>query len=372
MEFNKLPPFEEIEQIIIQNRSQCTVISKKLEEDNPEAADAAILLRDEIDEFRKHLPLIKCIGSDAIMDDDWEEIRILIGQENLEKDDLVLEKMIQDDFAKFLPQIEEVVMRAEKKLSLRNKLKQLRDEIKEVKIELFEHKSGTHILKGYVELFTVLDDQTVATQTMLGSQYMDPGLRKEARQWESKLRELSDIIDEIRKCQKAWMYLEPIFSSDDIHKQLPTEGPMFLAVDTYWRSQMEMIQQDPGILDLLDRENLKTTFQGHNQKLDTIQKSLNDYLEQKRSVFPRFYFLANEDLLLILAQTKDPLAVQVHMDKCFEGIQELIFKNNYIIKGMVSAEGEKVNYEKEIDVEEGDNKGNVENWLTDVEKEMRR
>ena len=39
---------------------------------------------------------------------------------------------------------------------------------------------------------------------------------------------------------------------------------------------------------------------------------------------------------------------------------------------MVSAEGEKVNYEKEIDVEEGDNKGNVENWLTDVEKEMRR
>jgi uncharacterized coiled-coil DUF342 family protein len=83
------------------------------------------------------------MGSNAIMEDDWEEIRTLIGQETLEKDDLVLEKMIQDDFAKYLVEIEEVVMRAEKKLSLRNRLKQLRDEIKEVKIELFEHKSGT-------------------------------------------------------------------------------------------------------------------------------------------------------------------------------------------------------------------------------------
>lgn len=372
MEFNKLPPFDEIEQTVIQNRSQCTTISKKLEEDNPEAADAALLLRDEIDEFRKHLPIIKCMSSNAIMEDDWEEIRVLIGQENLEKDDLVLEKMIQDDFAKFLPQIEEVVMRAEKKLSLRNKLKQLKDEIKDVKIELFEHKSGTYVLKGYIELFTVLDDQTVATQTMLGSQYMDPPLRKEARQWESKLKEMSDIVDEIRKCQKAWMYLEPIFSSEDIHKQLPTEGPMFLAVDQYWRSQMEMILQDPGIQDLIDRENLKSTFQSHNQRLDLIQKSLNDYLEQKRGVFPRFYFLANEDLLLILAQTKDPLAVQAHMDKCFEGIQELIFEDKHVIKGMVSAEGEKVYYEKDIDVNEGDNKGNVENWLTDVETEMRK
>ena len=313
--FDKLPPYDEIEMTIIQNRSLCGTIAKKLEEDNPEVAEAAQELRGIIDDFRKHLPLIKAMSSEAIMDDDWNAIRIIIGQETLEKEDLKLEDMIRDDFAKHLTEIEEVVMKAEKKLSLRNRLKQLRDEIKEVKIELFEHKSGTHVLKGYVDIFTVLDDQMVATQTMLGSQFMDPPLRKEARQWESKLRELSEIIDEMRKCQKAWMYLEPIFSSDDIHKQLPTEGPMFLAVDQYWRSQMELILQDPGLLDLLDRESLKATFQGHNARLDDIQKSLNDYLEQKRQVFPRFYFLANEDLLLILAQTKDPLAVQAHMEK---------------------------------------------------------
>jgi hypothetical protein len=38
---------------------------------------------------------------------------------------------------------------------------------------------------------------------------------------------------------------------------------------------------------------------------------VQDYLETKRIAFPRFYFLSNEELLQILAQTRDAQAVQV-------------------------------------------------------------
>jgi dynein heavy chain len=82
---------------------------------------------------------------------------------------------------------------------------------------------------------------------------------------------------------------------------MPAEGALFKDVDTLWKTTMDAIVNDPGIIELVDRENIKLQFEDANKKLDKIQKSLSEYLEEKRLVFPRFYFLANEDLLMILA-----------------------------------------------------------------------
>lgn len=54
---------------------------------------------------------------------------------------------------------------------------------------------------------------------------------------------------------------------------------------------------------------LLDTLNEMNTKLEEIQKSLDMYLETKRQIFPRFYFLSNDDLLEILGQSKNPDAV---------------------------------------------------------------
>lgn len=97
-----------------------------------------------------------------------------------------------------------------------------------------------------------------------------------------------------------------------------------------------------------------------------MQKGLADYLEKKRSVFARFYFLSNDELLEILSQTKEVRNVRPHLRKVFEAMADLEFSDDDSIWAMFSGEGEKVNFVKKIDPKDR----NVEYWMGDVEKMM--
>ena len=89
--------------------------------------------------------------------------------------------------------------------------------------------------------------------------------------------------------------------------------------------------------------------------------------ETKRSGFPRFYFLSNDELLAILSQTREPQSVQPHLRKCFDAIAELGFEGSHGIVSMKSAENEVVPFTEVLYAE-----GNVEDWLTAVESSMRK
>jgi len=81
---------------------------------------------------------------------------------------------------------------------------------------------------------------------------------------------MSDILDEWAKYQVHWMYLQPIFDSPDIAKQLPGEYKKFKTVDNNWKQTMIQTKQIMNVLKVTQMEGLLDKLKEGNTNLDII------------------------------------------------------------------------------------------------------
>jgi dynein heavy chain len=106
-----------------------------------------------------------------------------------------------------------------------------------------------------------------------------------------------------RDVQQTWSYLESIFmSSEDIRNQLPEETKLFEVIDKKWKNMMAKAVKVPNVVDCCGDPAMLKTLETLRTSLTVCEKKLNDYLETKRVAFPRFYFVSNPLILLILSQ----------------------------------------------------------------------
>ncbi len=370
-----------LEGIIDETFAACNQMTKRLKDD-PVVAE----FTKRVKFARDNVELLVQLGHESLLPRHWVEIYGELGltYKNAEarKDRTVVTLRALTSHGVLDPSnldaIDEVCGTAGKEFSLLRGMDMMEEEWAALEFTLQAYKeTGTVILQGQGAIEEILDDQIVRTQAMRGSRYIGP-FKPRIEAWEVKLRLLEDIMVNWQKTQNVWLYLEPIFSSPDIRKQMPAEAKRFKVVDRSWREIMSDCKDDPAVLSITGREGVLERFIKSNALLDQIQKGLADYLNKKRIFFPRFFFLSNDELLEILSETKDPRKVQPHLKKCFEGIVRVKFKgqDNYDILSMISAEKEAVDFIYEPVGEEminpDDAHGCVEIWLDRLQTVMRK
>ncbi|KAL0279081.1 UNVERIFIED_CONTAM: hypothetical protein PYX00_000712 [Menopon gallinae] len=336
--------------------------------DVPGSKRIAEMVRAKAEKFRQYIPVLQTVCNPGLQERHWQQMSQALGVEIEHPDNASLHDMIEIGLIKHTAKLEEISVAATKEFALEKALEKMKTEWDDVMFECVPYReTGVSVLSSVDDIQVMLDDHILKAQTMRGSPYVK-AFEHEMQQWEDKLISMQDIIDAWLLCQATWMYLEPIFSSEDIMRQMPEESRKFRKVDKIWRNVMKMTLADTHVLVATGQLNMLKNLRECNTLLDEIQKGLNDYLEKKRLFFPRFFFLSNDELLEILSETKDPLRVQPHLKKCFEGINRLDFNSNEEITAMISAEGEAVTLSGKIIPSEA--KGMVERWLSQVESLM--
>ncbi|XP_060028831.1 dynein axonemal heavy chain 3 isoform X1 [Erinaceus europaeus] len=322
----------------------------------------------KIEKFKQHIPVLTLSCNPGIKERHWQQISEVVGCEIKPTETTCLANMLEYGFSKYIDKLEPIGAAASKEYSLEKNLEKMKSDWVNMVFNFVKYRdTDTNILCSVDDIQLLLDDHVIKTQTMCGSPFVKP-IEAEVRKWEEKLLRVQEILDAWLKCQVTWLYLEPIFSSEDIIAQMPEEGKKFATVDSYWKSLMSQAIKDTRVLVAADQPRMAEKLQEANVLLEDIQKGLNDYLEKKRLFFPRFFFLSNDELLEILSETKDPLRVQPHLKKCFEGISRLKFTDSLEIVGMISSEKETVPFNQKINPIQA--KGMVEKWLQQVEQMM--
>jgi dynein heavy chain len=321
-------------------------------------------IKEKIEEFSLNFPAIRILCNPGLRNRHWEKMESVAGFEIKPDASTSLKKMLKLNIDTFLSFFLEVSESASKEFTLEKTLIKMKSDWAPFLFTLLAYReTGTFIVAGMDDIQQLLDDQIVKTQSMRSSPYIQP-FEVEIKDWEKTLVTTQDIIDGWLKVQATWLYLEPIFSSEDIMKQMPEEGKKFKLVDQRWRQMMIKINEDPHVLMVSEIPNIVAELDESAQLLEEILKGLNSYLEVKRLFFPRFFFLSNDEMLEILSETKDPTRVQPHLKKCFEGVASLEFDSKLDILSLYSSEKERLPLTARISTAAA--KGSVEKWLSEV------
>jgi dynein heavy chain len=283
--------------------------------DKPEVLAIATQIQQQIADFKPHLPLITSLRNPGMRPRHWQQLSTHLGFKLQPDATFTLKDLFSLNLENFMESISKTCDMAGKEFAIENMLDKMEKEWQDKKFTIVDYRdSGTHILRSPEEISQLLDDHLVTTQSMNFSVYKK-AFESRIAKWETTLTLIADILDAWLLVQKQWLYLEPIFSSEDIHHQMPTEGKRFTTMDRNWRRIMQKAAASPKVMEFASNKKLLVSFQECNKLLELVQKGLTEYLETKCAAFPRFYFLSSDDLLQILSQSKDVTAVQPHLHK---------------------------------------------------------
>jgi len=334
-------------------------------------------LKEKIKEYDSYSWIVSNLNSSFLRDEDWRELKNVTGIANLSQTINNLKDLRNNGIDDYKAEIESIKSKAFRRQGYYVELKALISDFNRINIE-HSNKDGKILLKGIDEIQILLDEQT----NKLSNIYSNPvtqsdfKLKNETKNHTEKIKNLQLILEEILKFQSSFLYLEPIFSGGEVNAALKNEKTDFLKINAFWKQILDNLDNSNfSLADFMEKDNSSNLYKNlveNNKLLASIIQRLNDYLNTKRKSFPRFYFVSDEDLMKILAQTKDPTLIQAHLSKCFEGINKVIFSdNNTIIHTMESGGGEIVQLADIINVMTEATKGNVEVWLTLLEDSMR-
>jgi dynein heavy chain len=275
------------------------------------------------------LPVIHELHSNAMRERHWKSV-MSVARKHFEKGpSFCLEDVLSLGLHEYVDETMEIVDVANKELKIETKLLQIeeqwRDGVAPLELDYVEYKdSGVQIISSPAIIVESVEEHQLQLQTMAGMGKFVEYFKERVMGWQQQLGQVETVLKLWLNVIRQWSSLEGIFlGSADIMNQLPEDSKRFESIDSELKEMMREAATMTLALQACTAQGREAILDHMHEELEICQKALNEYLEVKKNIFPRFYFVSNVALLDILANGNNPPKVMPHIGDCFDGIKYL-------------------------------------------------
>lgn len=261
----------------------------------------AMRIKKQIDNYRNIMPTLTMLQSDSLSDKHWANIFNIIDLPPKSYHDIKLIDVLKHagKLSENSNEIKVIVHQAYSEQIVRQAITELEQWGVVANLKLFTHidsKSETIMLiKDFQEALNKIGDNQCLLQSAKNTAAID-SFTDQIELWENKLNLLSFILNNLCQIQKKWIYLEPIFSNGTLR----SGDTSFHRIDKDFRYILRDIAGNPKVISLGKINNIQMIVESLLNQMQHCQNTLTTYMTGKRDLFPRFYFLSDDDLLVCI------------------------------------------------------------------------
>jgi dynein heavy chain len=333
-------------------------------------------LRERLARAASNMRLIRALSYGHLGPRHQQEINAVIAPQSIQEltgEGVLFRRLVECRIEERTPEIELIVLQAEKEQELEEKVTSIRKSWRELHLKTTVHKifSGkTHkdlpVLEETNDSIELFNSMLIALNSVIRSKY-GRWIRKEAEEQQALISQALAYLEDWSLLQEDWIRIESIFISGD-NRQKIAEAGLLEEADKQYKGLMKSANKYRTVKKLLDPafESVKILAK-LRELVERIYRALGSVIDYKRKQFPRFFYLSDHEMLELLSKAAEPEALEPFFCKCFEGLKRLcIDEATRNIHGVVSVKEEEMRFS----VRGGaiQTKSDIEEWSQNLEE----